>query len=88
MLERKGWLTTTPADTGASAVYTLTNRGVRDSVSLLAIAKSHEEDLLEQMGPVDGLLLKHLLHKFIEKTEGTSPNLWSDEFALTPGAPT
>lgn len=85
-LQEKGWITTHPATDSAEPVYCLTDKGVFDSVSLLAIAKSHEESLMEQMGYTDGVLLKHLLNKFIQKTEGASPNLWSDEFVLKEGA--
>ncbi len=81
-LQAKGWVTTRHVDGGGEAVYSLTDKGVFDSVSLLAIAKSHEESLMEEMGYVDGMLLKQLLNKFIQKTEGGSPNLWSDEFVL------
>lgn len=85
-LQDKGWVTARPATDGAEPVYRLTDKGVFDSVSLLAIAKSHEESLMEKMGYMDGVLLKHLLNKFIQKTEGDSPNLWSDEFVLKEGS--
>ncbi|WP_159917689.1 flavin reductase family protein [Pantoea sp. 18069] len=81
-LKDKGWVTTVEHTAGEEPVYCLTDKGVFDSVSLLAIAKSHEEQLLGKMDDMDGVLLKHLLHKFIQKTEGGSPNLWSDEFIL------
>lgn len=85
-LQAKGWVTTRRVDGCEEPVYSLTDKGVYDSVSLLAIAKSHEESLMEDMGYVDGMLLKQLLNKFIQKTEGGSPNLWSDEFVLQEGA--
>lgn len=85
-LHDKGWVTTRPGADGGQPVYCLTEKGVFDSVSLLAIAKSHEESLMEKMGYMDGVLLKHLLNKFIQKTEGASPNLWGDEFVLKEGA--
>lgn len=85
-LQDKGWVTTCPSTSGTEPEYCLTDKGVFDSVSLLAIAKSHEESLMEKMGYMDGVLLKHLLNKFIQKTEGASPNLWSDEFVLKEGA--
>lgn len=84
-LQHKGWVTTVARTAGEEPVYCLTDKGVFDSVSLLAIAKSHEEQLLGKMDDMDGVLLKHLLHKFIQKTEGGSPNLWSDEFILKEG---
>lgn len=81
-LQQKGWVCVSPGGEHAEATYSLTQKGVYDSVRLLAIAKSHEEHLMEQMGYADGMLLKSLLNKFIKKTEGSAPNLWSDEFVL------
>lgn len=84
-LRDKGWVTTGEQTAGEEPVYSLTDKGVFDSVSLLAIAKSHEEQLLAKMDDMDGVLLKHLLHKFIQKTEGGAPNLWNEEFILKEG---
>lgn len=81
-LTQKGWIAVSPNGASEEATYSLTQKGVYDSVRLLAIAKAHEEHLMEQMGYVDGMLLKSLLNKFIQKTEGSAPNLWSDEFIL------
>lgn len=81
-LAEKGWVQTIENSVGVPINYTLTEKGVFDCVSLLAIAKAHEEELLAKMGGADGWLLKNLLHKFIQKTEGSLPDLWSDEFVL------
>ena len=81
-LKQKGWIAMSSDGAQGEPTYSLTQKGVYDSVRLLAIAKSHEEHLMEQMGYADGMLLKSLLNKFIQKTEGSSPNLWSDEFVL------
>lgn len=81
-LEDKGWVQEQMTTPNAEVTYCLTEKGVYDSVSLLAIAKSHEENLMEKMGSVDGILLKSLLNKFIRCTESSSPNLWGDEFIL------
>lgn len=81
-LQQKGWIAVSSDGEHGEATYGLTQKGVYDSVRLLAIAKSHEEHLMEKMGYADGMLLKSLLNKFIQKTEGSAPNLWSDEFVL------
>ena len=81
-LRQKGWIEMVSDEGLGEPTYTLSQKGVYDSVRLLAIAKSHEEHLMEKMGYADGMLLKSLLNKFIQKTEGSSPNLWSDEFVL------
>jgi len=81
-LEMKGWVKKTDSELDGNFIYSMTEKGIYDSVSLLAIAKSHEENLMEKMGYMDGILLKNLLNKFIRSTEDKTPTLWSEEFVL------
>lgn len=76
-LQDKGWVTTRQENPQQEPFFLLTEKGMQDSISLLATAKAHEEYLMEKMGYMDATLLKHLLQKFIKHTESTSPNLWS-----------
>jgi 3-hydroxy-9,10-secoandrosta-1,3,5(10)-triene-9,17-dione monooxygenase reductase component len=44
-------------------LYSLTPKGLALLLQLTALAKAHEADLLQQLGEVDGLVLKTLLHR-------------------------
>ena len=74
----RGWLRSSDVPLLPSSVCTLTEQGFLDSLNLLAAAKSHEAQLLAKMGGVDGVLLKNLLHKFIQVTDSGQPSLWDE----------
>lgn len=74
----RGWLRSNDAPLQTNSACTLTEQGFLDSLNLLAAAKSHEAQLLAKMGGVDGVLLKNLLHTFIQATDSGQPSLWDE----------
>lgn len=82
-LQNNGWLRSSDSVVDARTVCTLTEQGFIDSLNLVAVAKAHEAQLLEQLGGVDGVVLKNLLHKFIQTTDSGQPSLWTPESSHT-----
>jgi 3-hydroxy-9,10-secoandrosta-1,3,5(10)-triene-9,17-dione monooxygenase reductase component len=76
ILTGRGFVTVVAADSGETVH--LTPRGREVTLLIHAASKAIEEDLLGRLEPAEGMALKHLIRRFIVRTDTGLPHPWQN----------